>query len=124
MTRRTERLNSLLREVLSETIREDLKHADISPLFTVTRVDITTDLHHAKVYVSVIGTPKEQKKTLENLEKSAKYIAVNASKKVRMRFFPELSFYLDDSAEKHHRIETLLQEALSNKEKKAHPDSP
>ncbi|MDN3507885.1 MAG: ribosome-binding factor A, partial [Simkaniaceae bacterium] len=55
-TRRVFRLNSLLREVLSEVVTQDVSNPNISPLLTITRVEITTDLHFAKVYFSVIGT--------------------------------------------------------------------
>ena len=71
-------------------------------------MDITKDLHFAKVYISVIGTDQEKNETLEALQVSAGFIAVNASKKVVMRYFPALTFKLDTSVEKHMRIEELL----------------
>lgn len=102
------RLNSLLKEVISEVIRDDVRNPHVSALNTVTRVDITKDLHHAKVYISVIGTDAEKAETLMALNTAAGFIAVNASKKVVMRFFPELHFTLDDSVDRHMRIEDLL----------------
>lgn len=107
---RTDRLNSLLKEVISEVIRIDVRHPDVHRLLTVTRVDITKDLHYAKVYISVIGTTEEKAKTLKALQSAAGFIAVNASKKVVMRYFPALTFKLDDGVEKHMRIEELLSE--------------
>lgn len=107
---RTDRLNSLLKEVISEVIRIDVRHPDVHRLLTVTRVDITKDLHYAKVYISVIGTSEEKAKTLKALQSAAGFIAVNASKKVVMRYFPALTFKLDDGVEKHMRIEELLSE--------------
>lgn len=105
---RTDRLNSLLREVITEVIRREVRNPHINELFTVTRVDITKDLHYAKVYVSVIGTEAEKASTLAALQSAAGFIAVNASKKVVMRYFPELTFKLDDAVDKHMRIEELL----------------
>lgn len=105
---RTDRLNSLLKEVISEVIKREVRNPHISELVTVTRVQITKDLHHAKVYVSVIGTEQEKKATLEALTSAAGFIAVHSSHKVVMRYFPELSFKLDDSVDKHMRIEELL----------------
>ncbi len=105
---RTERLNSLLKEVISEVIREDVKNPHVSSLITVTRVDITKDLHHAKVYVSVIGDDKQKQESIHALRSAAGFIAVTASHKVVMRFFPELDFRLDDSVDQHMRIESLL----------------
>lgn len=110
---RTDRLNSLLKEVISEVIRREVRDPNVNELMTVTRVDITKDLHNAKVYVSVIGSKEAKKKTLEALNNAAGFIAVNASKKVVMRYFPELIFKLDDSVDKHMRIEELLEEIKS-----------
>lgn len=108
MTRRTERLNSLIKEIISDVIKKRVRHPDVSPLFTVTRVDITKDLHYAKVYVSVIGTPEEKQKTLAALQSAAGFIGVYASKEVDIRYFPELTFKLDDSMDHHLRIEEIL----------------
>lgn len=105
---RTDRLNSLLKEVISEVIRKDVRNPHMSQLVTVTRVDITKDLHHAKVYVSIIANDEQKKETLVALESAAGFIAVNASKKVVMRYFPELRFILDDSVDKHMRIQEIL----------------
>lgn len=105
---RTDRLNSLLKEVISEVIRHDVRNPHVNELLTITRVDITKDLHYAKVYVSVIGSETEKQETLAALNSAAGFIAVNSSKKVVMRYFPALTFRLDDSVDKHMRIENLL----------------
>lgn len=105
---RTDRLNSLLKEVISEVIKRDVRNPHVAELVTVTRVEITKDLHYAKVYISVIGTDEQKKDTLIALQSAAGFIAVNASHKVVMRYFPELTFKLDDSVDKHMRIEELL----------------
>lgn len=107
--KRTERLNSLLKEVISEVITRDVGNPHVATLVTVTSVDISSDLHHAKVYISVIGSQAEKDETLAALQSSAGFIAVHASKKVVMRYFPELTFKLDTSVEKHMRIEALIE---------------
>ncbi len=76
----------------------------------MTRVDVSKDLRHAKVYISVIGTDLEKKHTLDALQSAAGFIAITSSKKVVLRFFPALRFVLDDSVDKHMRIEELLKE--------------
>jgi ribosome-binding factor A len=105
---RVERLNSLLKEVISEVVMRDVRDPRVAPLITITSVDITNDLQHAKVFISVIGSPEQKKQTLDALQSAAGFIAIQASKKVVMRYFPSLTFKLDDSVEKHIRIETLL----------------
>ncbi len=122
MTRRTDRLNSLLKEVISDVIHNKVKNPHIKKLATVTRVSITKDLRHAKVYISIIGDDKEREETLNALQSASGFISTNASKQVVMRFFPELKFILDDSAEQHARIEELLKEVQSEREKRQSDD--
>src|SRR5689334_3893415 len=118
---RTDRLNSLLKEVIDEVIRRDVRNPDVNELMTVTRVEITKDLRHAKVYISVIGSTVEKEKTLHALQSAAGFIAIHASKKVVMRFFPSLTFVLDDSVDKHIRIATLLNK-ISEERRTREPD--
>ncbi len=113
---RVDRLNSLLKEVISEVIHRDVRNPHLGKLITVTRVAISKDLHHAKVFISVIGTDQEKSDSIQALQSAAGFIAVNASKKVVMRYFPELTFRLDDSVDKHMRIETLLGEIAAERE--------
>lgn len=105
---RVERLNSSLREVISDIIRRDVRNPHVKDLFTITRVSISKDLRHAKVYVSVIGTEEEKKETIEALQTAAGFIGIQASKEIVIRYFPDLRFILDDSAVQHARIEELL----------------
>lgn len=116
---RTDRLNSLLKEVISEVIKRNVRNPHVTQLATVTRVQISKDLRHAKVYISVIGTEQEKIETIDALNSAAGFIAVNASQQVVMRYFPELNFKLDDSVDKHMRVEKLLGEI--NEERKSRP---
>jgi len=107
---RTDRLNSLLKEVLSEVIRKEVHNPFVNEFVTVTRVDISRDLRHAKVYISMIGSDNEKAQTQEALESAAGYISVKASKQVVMRFFPSLKFIIDDTVQKQMRVEELLKD--------------
>lgn len=117
LKKRTDRLNSLLKEVISDVIRKDVRNPHVNELVTVIRVDITKDLHYAKVYVSVIGTDVQKTETINALQSAAGFIAVQASRQVVMRYFPALTFKLDDSVDKHIKIEELLNSI--EKEKKS-----
>jgi ribosome-binding factor A len=108
--RRVQRLNSLLKEVLSDVIRKDVKNSALPQFITITAVEITKDLRHAKVFVSVIGDEKLKQEALSTLQSAAGFIAIQASKQVVMRYFPELLFVRDDSIDKQIRIETLISE--------------
>lgn len=118
--KRTDRLNSLLKEVLSEVIKREVRNPHVNELMTVTRVEITKDLHYAKVYVSVIGSPTEKQETIGALNSAAGFIAVHAAKKVVLRYFPNLTFILDNSVDKQIRIESLLTQ-ISEERKSRHP---
>ncbi len=107
---RTDRLNSLLKEVISDVIHKEVRNPHVSHLVGVTRVDISKDLHYAKVYISIIGSDEQKNETINALQSAAGFIAVNSSKKVVMRYFPELKFILDDSVDKHMRIQKILGE--------------
>ena len=121
MTKRIKRLNSLLKEVISEVIHKDVRNPLISEFTTVTEVDISKDLHHAKVSISVIGTEEERKNTIAALQSAAGFISVNSSKKVVMRIFPSLTFYLDTSVDKQMKIDSLLKKIHEEKEsRKSH----
>ena len=109
-------MNSLLKEVISDVIRRDVRNPHVNELVTVTRVDITKDLYHAKVYISVIGSQSQKDETLAALQSAAGFIAVQSSKEVVMRYFPVLKFILDDSVERHMRIEELLNDIAVEKD--------
>ena len=57
---RISRINSLLKEVISEIIRREVRNPHVNELVTVTRVDVSKDLYHAKVYISVIGSQAQK----------------------------------------------------------------
>jgi ribosome-binding factor A len=105
---RVARLNSLLKEVISEVIHREVRNPHVNRFVSVTSVEITSDLQHAKVYISVIGTAKEKEETILALQSAAGFIAIQSSKKVTMRYFPALTFKLDNSVEKQMRIDSLL----------------
>lgn len=106
--KRVERLNSLLKEVISEVVRKDVRNPHVANLITITRVEVSNDIKYAKVFISVIGSDLEKKESVEALQSAAGFIAVHASKKVVLRYFPELTFKLDTSVDKHLRIDEIL----------------
>lgn len=113
--RRVKRLNSLLREVISEVIRNELKNPIISSLTTVTEVDVSRDLDNAKVFISIIEPDLKKQETMNALTAAAGYISVLASKKVTLRHFPSLIFKLDDSYDRYTKIDELLKKIEDDK---------
>lgn len=119
--KRTDRLNSLLKEVITEVIKKDVRDPRIPELITVTSVDITKDLHHAKVFISIIGTKEQKKEALAALQSGAGFIAVHASKKVVMRFFPSLTFKIDESVDKYIAIDKILGQIHEEQNSRSEP---
>jgi ribosome-binding factor A len=107
---RLARVNSLLREVISEVIQKEVKNPHVTTFVSVTEVDTSADLHHAKVSISLLCSDEEKAKVLAALNSAAGFIAVNAAKKVQIRYFPTLTFKLDTSLEEHMRIQKILGE--------------
>jgi ribosome-binding factor A len=102
------RVNSLLKEVIYEVIHESVRNPHINTFVTVTKVETSADLHHAKVYISMIASDLEKEKVRDALETAAGFIAVHASKKVKLRYFPQLTFKIDTTADQHMNIESIL----------------
>ncbi len=122
--KRIERLNSLLKEVISEVVMQEVRNPHIHRLITITHVDVSKDLHNAKVYFSVLGSSDERKNTLHGLQSAAGFIATVAAKKVVMRYFPTLIFKLDISSDKHLQIETLIEKLHGERETRISPEEP
>jgi ribosome-binding factor A len=104
---RLRRVNEAIREVVGEHIAGDLKDPRIA-FVTVTSVDTSPDLRHARVYVSVMGTPAERDDTLRALEASHGYLQAHVGRELRMKRTPVLEFVHDDSIQRGMRISELI----------------
>jgi ribosome-binding factor A len=96
--RRSDRINRLLQNEISEIIRMDLKDPRIG-FTSVVRVETTGDLRHARVRVSVMGTDIEKKETLDGLSRSAHYIRDTLLRRLSIKRVPQLEFILDENIE-------------------------
>ncbi len=121
MKNRIERLNSLLKEVISEVITREVRNPRVNTLITVTKVEVSKDLHHARVFISVIGTDQEKKETINALQSASGFIGVSSSKKVTLRYFPQLTFKLDFSVEQQGRIDELLEKIHEERKHRSNP---
>ncbi len=106
---RTDRLGHQIRVLLAELIAREVKDPRIG-FATVTRVDMSADLHHARVFVSVMGSAEDQKNSLEGLSSAGGYLRHEIGHRLALRRSPELAFVLDQGAEAGERIETILQQ--------------
>ena len=108
LAHRHERLADQIRIEVAEMIEGELKDPRIG-FATVTHVDLSPDLRHARVLVSVMGDDDSQRETLAGLASAAGYVRREIGQRLRLRRTPELLFALDRDAEQAERVESLLQ---------------
>lgn len=78
---------------------------------TITEVKLTPDLRHARVFVSVIGTPEQEEASLSAIQTAGRFLRHELSQSMSLRFTPDLAFELDRSYQKADRVEELLRRA-------------
>ena len=106
---RNDRLNGEFQKEIYEIIQRKLKNPLVTEMFSITKVDASRDLSHAKVYVSVFSTNQEKKDaTFEAIKQDAKKIRFELAKVIRARTVPELHFFLDGSMEYGDKMEKLF----------------
>lgn len=115
MTRRTQQVGEMLRVELDDIIRREVKDPRIG-FFSITRVDVPTDLRSARVFVSVLGSDEERDNTLDALRTAAKFIRFHLKPRLRMRQIPELEFRDDRSMEYAQEISEALAEVRARDE--------
>ena len=99
MTRRQQRLNVLFREELSELIRSEVRDPRLTSLVSITKVDVSPDLEHATVYVSILSDEEEKATSMAALRSAAPYLRHHLLARIRIRRIPALQFVLDHSIE-------------------------
>src|SRR6516225_9617538 len=108
---RLARVAEVIREVASETILFELRDPRVKGV-TVTRAEVSGDLQHAKVYVSVMGTPSEQQLCMYGLRHAAGFIQSKLASRLKTRFTPVIQFVLDQGVKKSIEVTRLINEAL------------
>jgi ribosome-binding factor A len=108
---RLERVAEAIREVAAETILYEMRDPRIKHV-TVTRAEVSGDLQHAKVFVSVMGSPQEQKLCMHGLKSAAGFLQSKLADRLQTRFTPIVQFVLDQGVKKSIEITRLINEAL------------
>ena len=110
------RVNEAVREVVSAHIAGDLKDPRIG-FVTVTGVDTSPDLRHARVYFSVLGGEVEREEALQGLTSAAGFLQSQVGAELRMKRTPTLEFVHDPSIERGMRMERLISEVTDEPER-------
>ncbi len=109
MTARTDRIDELLRQEIGGLLAREVKDPRIG-FATVTKVETTADLAHARVWISVIGSQAERTETVRALEHAMPFVRHELGARLRLRRIPNLHVRLDETAEQGTRLLHLLDE--------------
>jgi ribosome-binding factor A len=107
---RMRRVDEAMREVLSDALGRDLKDPRVG-FVTVTAVETSPDLRHARVFVSVLGADDERRASLEGLSSAHGFLQRRIASELRLKHTPQLVFVEDDTARRAARVERLLEDA-------------
>jgi len=112
---RGERVGQRIQEIVTRLLRKEIRDPRIG-FVTVTGVELTRDLHHAKVFVSAHGSPEERQRALQGLNSSAPFVRRAVGRELSLRFTPEIEFLEDLGAEQGFRVESILRELHDEQE--------
>jgi ribosome-binding factor A len=113
VSRRTERIGSVIRSIVSEAIQTRLADPRLEPLTSITHVDVSADLSLARVYVSVMAEPAGQKLAVAALRNAAGRLRASVADQVYMRQVPRLEFVLDDSVKQSFETVQAIDSAMA-----------
>ena len=106
---RSHRVGDLIQQEVSALLLRGLKDPRIG-FVTLTAVEVTTDLRHARIYFTVLGDEKAREENSRGLNSAIPFIRRELGKHLRLRFVPELTFQYDTSLEYGNRIDALLRD--------------
>lgn len=106
---RTDRVRQQIKREISVIIRDELKDPRVG-FITVTNVELSLDLRHAKIYVSIMGDKEEQEKTMKGLKQATGFVRTQLGQRIRLRYTPEIVFRQDSSLDAVSHIYQLLDE--------------
>jgi ribosome-binding factor A len=103
------RVDEAVREVLSDAISQEIKDPRVG-FVTVTAVETSPDLRHARVFVSVLGEEPRRERSLDGLRSAHGFLQRRVADELRLKHTPALEFLYDDSVDRSLRIQSILQE--------------
>lgn len=108
MSRRTDRINEQLREEISTVLARQIKDPRLNSLISITRVESSSDLRSAKVYISVLGNDKQRQEALDGLQSAASFLRREIRDRINMKHTPFMTYLLDDSIQEADHLLRLL----------------
>ena len=111
--KRSERMSDEIRSILGNIFIANIQIQDAG-LLTVSKVEVTSDLRLAKVFISLLNSKKPSNEVIDYLKHRRKVIRYHLGNKLNAKFVPDLRFYYDDSLKKAEKIGTLLNKIRKN----------
>ena len=113
MTRRIERLNSVIQQEISQLLREQVNDPRLTSLISITKVSTSSDLRHTKVFISTFGDNVDKKEILQGFTAASGFLRRQLANRLQLRHMPELSFHFDDSIERAAELLKLIDDVAS-----------
>lgn len=110
---RTRRVGEQIQRELAALMRDDIKDPRLG-MVSISAVQVTRDLSHAKVHVSVLGNEQQSKESVDVLNRASGFLRHRLGKILHLRVIPELRFYLDLSLERGARMGALINKAIAS----------
>ncbi|MEQ9481346.1 30S ribosome-binding factor RbfA [Coleofasciculus sp. F4-SAH-05] len=121
--RRVSRVSSLIQQEVSQMLLHDIKDDRVGAgMVSVTDVDVSGDLQHAKIYVSIYGTEEAKSETMAGLQSATGFVRRELGRRVRLRRTPEVVFIEDRGLERGTRMLTLLNQLSQERRSKGLDD--
>lgn len=118
-SRRVSRVGALIQEEVSQMVLHELKDERVGAgMVSITLVDVSGDLQHAKIYVSIYGTDEARAETMAGLKSATGFVRRELGKRLRLRRTPEIAFIEDRGIERGDRILTLLTQLSQERQNK------
>jgi len=113
MTRRTERVNSIIQQEISDLLRDQVNDPRLASLISITKVSTSPDLRHAKVFISTMGDKVNKNEILQGFAAASGFLRRQLANRLNLKHMPELSFHLDDSIERGAEVIRLIEQVAS-----------
>ena len=114
--KRADRVSEAIKREIGVMLTQEVKDPGIH-FVTVTVVETTDDLRHAKVFVSILGDQKTRQESMEGLERAKGFLRGELGRRLQLRYTPEIHFHLDNSLDHAMKIKGILKKLKSSEEK-------
>lgn len=116
--KRADKVSEAIKREISVMLNQEVKDPGIH-FVTVTGVETTDDLRHAKIFVSILGDEKTRQESMDGLERAKGFLRGELGHRLQLRYTPEIQFRLDKSLDHAMKIRGLLNQIKSAEDKNA-----